>query len=113
LVEIMIVVAIVGLLAAMLLNNMDKARKQAEGRRIVNDCRVVDAAITQWALDTNQQDGAPIDWIAVNSYLKKPIAFFDLLGNPYEWGNVGNNQWTISWNTKAALGSVGIDWGPY
>jgi len=109
----MIVVAIVGLIAALVLNNMDKARKQAQGRRIINDCRQVDAAITQWALDTNQQDGAPIDWTTVGTYLKRPISFIDLLGNPYSWGAVGNNQWGISWNTKAELANVGIDWGPY
>jgi type II secretory pathway pseudopilin PulG len=113
LVEIMIVVAIVGLLAGLVLNSMDKARKQAEGRRIVNDCREVDAAITQWALDANQPDGAPIDWTVVSTYLKRPIQFFDLLGNPYTWSTVGNNQWGITWNTKAALAGVGIDWGPY
>jgi type II secretory pathway pseudopilin PulG len=113
LVEIMIVVAIIGLLAALVLNSIDKARKQAQGRRIVNDVRILDAAINQWALDTNQQDGSPIDWVAVGTYMKRPPSFFDVLGNPLEWGGVGNNQISISWNTKAALANVGVDWGPY
>src|SRR5580698_10052091 len=84
LVEIMIVVAVIGLLAALILNSMDKARKQAQGRRIVNDVRILDAAINQWALDTNQQDGSPIDWVAVGTYMKRPPSFFDVLGNPLE-----------------------------
>src|SRR5580658_6376309 len=108
LVEIMIVVAVIGLLAALALNNMDKARKQAQGRRIVNDVRILDAAINQWALDTNQKDGASIDWVAVGAYMNRPPVFSDLLGNPYSYSTVGTNQIGISWNTKAELANVGI-----
>ena len=39
LVEIMIVVAIIGLLAALAVPGFVKARKQSQGRRIVNDAR--------------------------------------------------------------------------
>ena len=49
LVEIMIVVAIIGLLAALAVPGFVKARKQSQGRRIVNDARQMDAAIDQWA----------------------------------------------------------------
>jgi type II secretory pathway pseudopilin PulG len=113
LVEIMIVVAVVGLLAALALNSMAKARKQSQGRRIINDVRILDAAITQWALDTNQRDGASIDWTTVGTYMNHPPSFFDILGNPLSWSTVGSNQIGISWNTKAELANVGIDWGPY
>ena len=113
LVEIMIVVAVVGLLAAMMVGSMVKARKQAQGRRIVNDLRELDGAITQWAMDANKKDGDAIDWTAVATYLKKPIVFSDVLHNPYSWSTVGNNQIGLSWNTKSELAGVGIDWGPY
>jgi len=109
----MVVVAIVGLLAALAIGSMVKARKQAQGRRIVNDIKELDAAITQWAQDTNKKDGDPIDWTAVGTYLKKPVVLIDLLGNPYDYSTVGNNPVVINWHTKSELAGVGIDWGPY
>jgi type II secretory pathway pseudopilin PulG len=112
-VELMIVVAVIGLLAALTVGSMAKARKQAQGRRIVNDIRELDAAINQWAVDANMKDGDPIDWTAVGTYLKKPVVLIDLMGNPYDYGAVGNDQIFINWNTKAELAGVGIDWGPY
>ena len=54
LVEIMIVVAIIGLLAALAIPGFMKARMQSQGRRIMNDCRQQDAAIDQWAMETFQ-----------------------------------------------------------
>jgi prepilin-type N-terminal cleavage/methylation domain-containing protein len=113
LVEIMIVVAIVGLLATMAIGSMVKARKQSQGNRILNDVSMLDDAITEWAINANAKDGDPIDWTTVATYLKKPIVFSDILGNPYEWNTVGSNQIGLSWNTKAELAGVGIDWGLY
>src|SRR5579859_4202164 len=57
LVEIMIVVAIIGLLAAVMVGSMVKARKQSEVSRVMNDIREIDATITQWAVDANKKDG--------------------------------------------------------
>src|ERR1035438_8258616 len=48
LVEIMIVVAIIGLLVVLALPSMIKSRKQSQGRRILNDARQMDAAVDQW-----------------------------------------------------------------
>ena len=70
LVEIMIVVAIIGLLAALSIPAFVKARKQSQGRRILNDCRQMDSAINQWALETGQTDGNSIDTVASQTYLK-------------------------------------------
>ena len=57
LVEIMIVVAIIGLLTVLAIPSFIKARKQSQGRRIMNDIRQMDAAIDQWALDAGKKDG--------------------------------------------------------
>lgn len=109
----MIVVAIIGLLAVFVIGSMVKARKQAEGRRIVNDIREIEAAINQWAVDANKKDGDSIDWAGVATYLKKPLSMSDILHNPYDYSTVGNNQIAINWRTRSALAGVGIDWGPY
>ena len=116
LVEIMIVVAIIGLLAALAIPGFVKARKQSQGRRILNDCRQIDAAIDQWALENNVTNG--VAWVsnltAVATYTKAgAINTNDLLGNSYGIGPVGDGQITVNTNSKAALSGVGIDWGAY
>jgi prepilin-type N-terminal cleavage/methylation domain-containing protein len=114
LVEIMIVVAIIGLLAALAVPGFVKARKQSQGRRIVNDARQQDAAIDQWALETGQTDGATINTTSAASYLKTTWKSTDLLGAQYSYANgVGASQVVINATTKTALANVGIDWGPY
>ena len=116
LVEIMIVVAIIGLLAALAIPGFVKARKQSQGRRILNDVRQMDAAIDQWALENGKSDGATPDTTSPTgavTYLKTAWKANDLLGNAYTIGNVGTNQITISSTTKTALAGVGIDWGAY
>ena len=113
LVEIMIVVAIIGLLAALAIPGFVKARKQSQGRRILNDARQMDAAVDQWALETGQTDGAAINTTGAASYLKTPWKTTDLLNNAFTLGNVGTGQISIATNTKSSLGGVGIDWGNY
>ena len=115
LVEIMIVVAIIGLLAALAVPGFVKARKQSQGRRILNDCRQQDAAIDQWALENGKKDGDAIagNEAAVATYLKAAWKSQDLLGNAYAVTVVGSTQIAINTTTKTALGGVGIDWGTY
>ena len=113
LVEIMIVVAIIGLLAALAIPGFVKARKQSQGRRIMNDVRQMDAAIDQWALETGQTDGATVDTAGAATYLKTPWKTTDLLNNAYALTTVGTSQIAINANTKSSLGGVGIDWGNY
>jgi len=113
LVEIMIVVAIIGLLAALAVPGFVKARKQSQGRRSLNDARQEDAAIDQWAVETGQTDGMTVNTTGATTYLKTAWATNDVLGNPYTYGNVGTQQVQISAVTKTALANVGIDWGPY
>jgi len=113
LVEIMIVVAIIGLLAALAIPGFVKARKQSQGRRILNDARQMDAAIDQWALENGKKDGDSVTTSQAASYLKTAWPTNDLLGNQYAINNVGASQVQISPTTKDALSGVGIDWGAY
>jgi prepilin-type N-terminal cleavage/methylation domain-containing protein len=113
LVEIMIVVAIIGLLAALAVPGFVKARKQSQGRRILNDCRQQDAAIDQWALENGKTDGATIDTVGAATYLKNVWKSQDLLGNSFVVTVVGSTQISINTSTKTSLVGVGIDWGVY
>ncbi len=54
LVEIMIVVAIIGLLAAIAIPNFVKARQTAQTNACINNLRIIDAAKQQWALEKGQ-----------------------------------------------------------
>lgn len=60
LVEIMIVVAIIGLLAAIAIPNFVKARTSAQKNSCINNLRQIDGAIEQWALEQKKKQGAAI-----------------------------------------------------
>src|SRR5213079_2616019 len=54
LVEIMIVVAIIGLLAAIAIPNLIRARKTAQMNACINNLRQIDGAVQQYALEHGQ-----------------------------------------------------------
>jgi len=58
LVEIMIVVAIIGLLAAIAIPNFVKARTTSQANACINNLRQIDGAKQQWALETKQATSA-------------------------------------------------------
>jgi prepilin-type N-terminal cleavage/methylation domain-containing protein len=70
LVEIMIVVAIIGLLAAIAIPNFVKARTTAQTNACINNLRQIDGAIQQWALENKKAAGAPVDIENVKDYIK-------------------------------------------
>jgi len=59
LVEIMIVVAIIGLLAAIAIPNFVHARQTAQANACLNNLRIIDGAENQWALENGQSTGKP------------------------------------------------------
>ena len=73
LVEIMIVVAIIGLLASIAIPNFVKARTTAQMNACISNLRVIDGAIQQWALDTKQGETAQVTPTDVLSYLKNAV----------------------------------------
>ena len=88
LVEIMIVVAIIALLAAIAVPNFLRARKRSQATRILEDLRIIDSAIDQYAIETNKSGGATVNWTDIQSYLKKGSVIYnsdgtDLLTNAY------------------------------
>lgn len=70
LVEIMIVVAIIGLLAAIAIPNFVKARGTAQKNACIQNLRQIDGAKEQWALEAKKSAGSAVDETAINSYLK-------------------------------------------
>src|SRR4051812_31713986 len=87
LVEIMIVVAIIALLAAIAVPGFLRARKRSQASKVLNDLRMIDAAVDQYAIEKGKVTGNPVskdDWIA---YVKKDTNLYatgaDLFGNDY------------------------------
>ena len=62
LVEIMIVVAIIGLLAAIAIPNFVKARATAQANACINNLRQIDAAANQFALERGKKTGDAISY---------------------------------------------------
>ena len=87
LVEIMIVVGVIALLAALALPGMLRARKRAQASRVKDDLRLIEAAVDQYAIETQRQPGWVVsvpDWTA---YLKKETLLCttgrDVLGHDF------------------------------
>ena len=70
LVEIMIVVAIIGLLAAIAIPNFVRARTSSQTNACINNLRQIDGAIQQWALETKQAANAAVLVANITPYLK-------------------------------------------
>jgi len=62
LVEIMIVVAIIGLLAAIAIPNFVKARATSQANACINNLRQIDAAANQFALEKGKKTTDPITY---------------------------------------------------
>jgi prepilin-type N-terminal cleavage/methylation domain-containing protein len=60
LVEIMIVVGIITLLAVLALPGLLRARKRAQASRVKDDLRLIEAAVDQYAIETQRQPGAVV-----------------------------------------------------
>src|SRR5437773_9146943 len=70
LVEIMIVVAIIGLLAAIAIPNFVKARTTAQQNACINNLRQIDGAKDQWAIENKKDTGNTPGATEVEAYLK-------------------------------------------
>ena len=73
LVEIMIVVAIIGLLAAIAIPNFVRARNTAQQNACINNLRQIDAGKHQWALENKKSDTDTMTSAQVAVYIKNNI----------------------------------------
>lgn len=74
LVEIMIVVAIIGLLAAIAIPNFIRARTKSQENACINNLRQIDGAIQQWALENKAAPAAAVTLGDVQPYLGRGTA---------------------------------------
>jgi len=121
LVEIMIVVAIIALLAAIAVPNFLRARKRTQASRVLQDMRVVDSAIDQYAIETNKSSNNGVNWTDIRGYLKTGSRLYnsggrDMLGNLINAGTFTvDGLPRVNATTFGALSDVApLDfWSPY
>jgi len=118
LVEIMIVVAIIALLAAIAVPGFLRARKRSQASRIINDLRLIDSAIDQYAIETNKASGGLVKVTDWTNYLKKDTNLYstakDIMGNDYGDQTVDSLP-KVNQTSKDALSDVTDTafWSPY
>src|SRR5688500_9129435 len=120
LVEIMIVVAIIALLAAIAVPNFLRARKRSQATRILEDLRLIDSAVDQYAIETNKTTGNTVAWADIKAYLK-PNSMLYNTGNSVIGGSYSGGTYTVDGTistptgTSAALGDVAPAdfWSPF
>ena len=81
LVEIMIVVAIIALLAAIAVPGFLRARKRSQASKILNDLRMIDAAVDQYAIETNRTTGNLVGTADWTKYLKQGSILYNTGAN--------------------------------
>lgn len=69
----MIVVAIIGLLAAIAIPNFVRARTQSQKNACINNLRQIDGAKQQWALENNQTTSVTPTSANLKSYLGRGV----------------------------------------
>ena len=118
LVEIMIVVAIIALLAAIAVPGFLRARKRSQASKIINDLRLIDGAVDQYAIENSKSSGTVVSVTDWTNYLKKDTNLYatgqDLFGNDYGAQTVDSLP-KVPTATKASLSDVTDDtfWSPY
>jgi prepilin-type N-terminal cleavage/methylation domain-containing protein len=118
LVEILFVVAIIALLAALAMPNFMRARKRTQAVQILEDLRMLDHAIDNYALDTSKPAGFHPLIGDLTNYMKANTRLYntncDLFGDTY--GPFTVDSVPIVSNTAFnALSDVtdGSFWSPY
>jgi prepilin-type N-terminal cleavage/methylation domain-containing protein len=91
LIEIMIVVAIIGLLAAIAVPNFVKARTQSQTNACINNLRQIDSGKEQFALEYKLTTGTAVNVASVNAYIKGSTTPTCPASGTYTYNNLGTN----------------------
>ena len=119
LVEIMIVVAIIALLAAIAVPNFLRSRKRSQATQVLEDLRMIASAVDQYAIETSKSSGFAMTWSDLQNYIKTGTRLYtsdgaDILGNPFTVPSVDSHP-QVPALTFAALSDVAPAdfWSPY
>ena len=98
LVEIMIVVAIIALLAAIAVPGFLRARKRSQATAILNDARIIDGAIDQYAIENNKKGSDTVTAANIKGFFKPGSRLYVLAGTGTTptLTDILNNQYSYS-----------------
>lgn len=91
-VEVMLVVALIAMIAAIALPNFLRARKRAQATRILDDLRLIGGALDLYAVEHSKSAGDSAAWSDIRPYLKDNSILAnsngrDILGNLFSEGS--------------------------
>jgi type II secretory pathway pseudopilin PulG len=126
----MIVVAIIGLLAALAVPSFLRARQRSQATDVLNDLRIYDAALDQYALENMKGQGSAVSITDLAEYTEGESVTtstsrrrrrtstygVDILGNAHQVGPYISSGVRVNANTKNSLSNAtGGDafWGPF
>ena len=119
LVEIMIVVAIIALLAAIAVPNFLRARKRSQATRILEDLRMLDSGTDQYAIENNKTTGSNANMTDLKAYIKTGTVLYttgaDIFGDSYGPTFTVDTLPLIpsaAWNTLSDVAPAQF-WSPY
>jgi prepilin-type N-terminal cleavage/methylation domain-containing protein len=122
LVELMLVVGIIALLAALAIPSYLRARKRSHATHILDDLRAIDNAMDLFAVEFNKAGAevlTPADVLFLKRYLKDRIMLYesipnDMFGNAFVIGDLQTPP-RVAPATFAALSDVApaAFWSPY
>ena len=118
LVEIMIVVAIIALLAAIAVPGFLRARKRSQASKIINDLRMISGAVDQYAIENSKKSTDPVSVADWTKYIKKDTNLYDtgqdLFGNAYG-DQIVDSLPKVPQSSYDALSDVADNtfWSPY
>ena len=82
-----LMIPMLALLIAIALPNFQRAKKRSQATRVLEDLRMIDGAIDQYAIETNKRGGDPATEDDLRPYLKHGTTlyntFTDVFGQPY------------------------------
>jgi prepilin-type N-terminal cleavage/methylation domain-containing protein len=73
LVEIMIVVAIIGLLASIAVPNYAQSRETARRNVCISNLQQIEGAIQRWSLDMQKDEGQAVTYGDIRNYLRRSV----------------------------------------
>ena len=95
LVEIMIVVAIIALLAAIAVPGFLRSRKRSQATAILNDARVIDGSIDQYAIENNMIGSSTVQTSLLRGYFKPNSRLYIQAGSTTSLTDILGNAYTI------------------
>jgi hypothetical protein len=97
-----------------------RARKRSQATKVVNDARILDAAIDQWAIEKNKTNAETVNWTNIAPYVKDSSLLYkkkgsDIFDNAYALGTVddGVEVATQTYNSLSDVASEADFWGSY